>query len=1164
MANFFIDRPIFAWVLAILLCLTGTLAIFSLPVEQYPDLAPPNVRVTANYPGASAQTLENTVTQVIEQNMTGLDNLMYMSSQSSGTGQASVTLSFKAGTDPDEAVQQVQNQLQSAMRKLPQAVQNQGVTVRKTGDTNILTIAFVSTDGSMDKQDIADYVASNIQDPLSRVNGVGDIDAYGSQYSMRIWLDPAKLNSFQMTAKDVTDAIESQNAQIAVGQLGGTPSVDKQALNATINAQSLLQTPEQFRDITLRVNQDGSEVRLGDVATVEMGAEKYDYLSRFNGKPASGLGVKLASGANEMATAELVLNRLDELAQYFPHGLEYKVAYETTSFVKASIEDVVKTLLEAIALVFLVMYLFLQNFRATLIPTIAVPVVLMGTFSVLYAFGYSVNTLTMFAMVLAIGLLVDDAIVVVENVERNMSEKAMNPIDATILAMSEVSGPIIATVLVLASVFVPAAFMGGTTGMLYKQFAITIAISVSISGFVALTLTPALCAAWLSHEEPKTHGFFFRFNQLFGRLTVKYGEWTRALFRRTLLVIILFAGMGVAIFQMFRVLPTGFVPSEDQGYVLAAIMLPSSASLQRSTEAMDAIEKALDPVKGIETKNSIGGFSLLDGGVKTNAGTFFMTLAPFDERYKNSQTAKEMSADAIMQQMQYRGMASQMQALVVPINPPAIPGLGTTGGFEFWIQDTGSGTPQQLGDVLNNFLQKARQRPELTGLTSTYNANNQQLKINFDRDKAQLLGLSTADVFNTLQSQFGSAISSQFSQFSRVWFVIMQSEPKYRAKPEDIDKLYVRNSNGEMIPLSAVITTEYTNGATSLPHYNGFPAAQVIGNAAPGYSSGQGMKALEEVAAEVFPPGYTYGWTGISYEQQSSGSSSAIVFGFGLLLVFLVLAAQYESWALPGSVILAVPFGVIGALLATWARGLENDVYFQIGMLVMIGLAAKNAILIVEFAVELRHKGMDLVRAAIDAGELRFRPIIMTSLAFIGGTIPLAVATGAGAASRHSLGTGIVGGMIGVSTLALLFVPIFYVWFEGWAERSGAKSALKLAAKLSSRNIPITDKLRTAILRGPGTVYDPNATVKVSPSGELTVINSPGFNPEGVENQDIGIGDLTSQEQKANVESADKLTDLEREKSVKEDKTEITKEVLSANEVSQKAADAKNNKGEGK
>lgn len=1164
MANFFIDRPIFAWVLAILLCLTGTLAIFSLPVEQYPDLAPPNVRVTANYPGASAQTLENTVTQVIEQNMTGLDNLMYMSSQSSGTGQASVTLSFKAGTDPDEAVQQVQNQLQSAMRKLPQAVQNQGVTVRKTGDTNILTIAFVSTDGSMDKQDIADYVASNIQDPLSRVNGVGDIDAYGSQYSMRIWLDPAKLNSFQMTAKDVTDAIESQNAQIAVGQLGGTPSVDKQALNATINAQSLLQTPEQFRDITLRVNQDGSEVRLGDVATVEMGAEKYDYLSRFNGKPASGLGVKLASGANEMATAELVLNRLDELAQYFPHGLEYKVAYETTSFVKASIEDVVKTLLEAIALVFLVMYLFLQNFRATLIPTIAVPVVLMGTFSVLYAFGYSVNTLTMFAMVLAIGLLVDDAIVVVENVERNMSEKAMNPIDATILAMSEVSGPIIATVLVLASVFVPAAFMGGTTGMLYKQFAITIAISVSISGFVALTLTPALCAAWLSHEEPKTHGFFFRFNQLFGRLTVKYGEWTRALFRRTLLVIILFAGMGVAIFQMFRVLPTGFVPSEDQGYVLAAIMLPSSASLQRSTEAMDAIEKALDPVKGIETKNSIGGFSLLDGGVKTNAGTFFMTLAPFDERYKNSQTAKEMSADAIMQQMQYRGMASQMQALVVPINPPAIPGLGTTGGFEFWIQDTGSGTPQQLGDVLNNFLQKARQRPELTGLTSTYNANNQQLKINFDRDKAQLLGLSTADVFNTLQSQFGSAISSQFSQFSRVWFVIMQSEPKYRAKPEDIDKLYVRNSNGEMIPLSAVITTEYTNGATSLPHYNGFPAAQVIGNAAPGYSSGQGMKALEEVAAEVLPPGYTYGWTGISYEQQSSGSSSAIVFGFGLLLVFLVLAAQYESWALPGSVILAVPFGVIGALLATWARGLENDVYFQIGMLVMIGLAAKNAILIVEFAVELRHKGMDLVRAAIDAGELRFRPIIMTSLAFIGGTIPLAVATGAGAASRHSLGTGIVGGMIGVSTLALLFVPIFYVWFEGWAERSGAKSALKLAAKLSSRNIPITDKLRTAILRGPGTVYDPNATVKVSPSGELTVINSPGFNPEGVENQDIGIGDLTSQEQKANVESADKLTDLEREKSVKEDKTEITKEVLSANEVSQKTADAKNNKGEGK
>lgn len=569
MANFFIDRPIFAWVLAILLCLTGTLAILSLPVEQYPDLAPPNVRITANYPGASAQTLENTVTQVIEQNMTGLDNLMYMSSQSSGTGQATVTLSFVAGTDPDEAVQQVQNQLQSAMRKLPQAVQNQGVTVRKTGDTNILTIAFVSTDGSMDKQDIADYVASNIQDPLSRVNGVGDIDAYGSQYSMRIWLDPAKLNSYQMTAKDVTDAIESQNAQIAVGQLGGTPSVDRQALNATINAQSLLQTPEQFRDITLRVNQDGSEVKLGDVATVEMGAEKYDYLSRFNGNPASGLGVKLASGANEMETAKLVLNRLDELAEYFPHGLEYKVAYETTSFVKASIIDVVKTLLEAIALVFLVMYLFLQNFRATLIPTIAVPVVLMGTFSVLYAFDYSINTLTMFAMVLAIGLLVDDAIVVVENVERIMSEEGLSPREATRKSMGQIQGALVGIAMVLSAVFVPMAFFGGTTGAIYRQFSITIVAAMVLSVLVAMILTPALCATLLKPLHKGEHhgqkGFFGWFNRTFNRNAERYEKGVAKILHRSLRWILIYVLLLGAMVVLFLRLPTSFLPQEDRG-----------------------------------------------------------------------------------------------------------------------------------------------------------------------------------------------------------------------------------------------------------------------------------------------------------------------------------------------------------------------------------------------------------------------------------------------------------------------------------------------------------------------------------------------------------------------------------------------------------------------
>ena len=1172
-SNFFIKRPIFAIVVSLVIVISGLISMFQLPIEQYPNMAPVQIMVTATYPGADAKTVAETVAAPIETQVNGVDNMIYMTSSSSSTGTMMLTVFFDIGTDPDIAQVQVQNRVNIAQPYLPNEVIQNGLQIEKRSSSILMLIGIYGTGDRYTRDYINNYANVYVLDAIKRVKGAGQSAVMGNaNQAMRIWLNPDRMASLGITTSDINNAVANQNKRFAAGNIGAAPSVPGTIQTFPVLAPSPSVDPKGYENIIIRSNQDQSAiVRLKDVASVELGSQSYDVSSNMNGMPTSYIAVYQQAGANALDVATNVRKTLEQLKANFPEGLDYKVAIDTTEFVRISIDEVIKTLFEAVLLVIGVIYIFLQSFKSTAIACTAIVVALTGTFVGMLALGFTINLLTLFGLVLAIGLVVDDAIVVVENVERNMSEKAMNPVDATILAMSEVSGPIIATVLVLASVFVPAAFMGGTTGMLYKQFAITIAISVAISGFVALTLTPALCAAWLSHEEPKTHGFFFRFNQMFGRLTVKYGEWTRALFRRTLLVIILFAGMGVAIFQMFRVLPTGFVPSEDQGYVLAAIMLPSSASLQRSTEAMDTIEKALDPVKGIMTKNSIGGFSLLDGGMKTNAGTFFMTLDPFEERYKNSETAKEMSADAIMQQMQYRGMASQMQALVVPINPPAIPGLGTTGGFEFWIQDTGSGTPQQLGDVLNNFLQKARQRPELTGLTSTYNANNQQLKINFDRDKAQLLGLSTADVFNTLQSQFGSAISSQFSQFSRVWFVIMQSEPKYRAKPEDIDKLYVRNTDGEMIPLSSVITTEYTNGATSLPHYNGFPAAQVIGNAAPGYSSGQGMKALEEVAAEVLPPGYTYGWTGISYEQQSSGSSSAIVFGFGLLLVFLVLAAQYESWALPGSVILAVPFGVIGALLATWARGLENDVYFQIGMLVMIGLAAKNAILIVEFAVELRHKGMDLVRAAIDAGELRFRPILMTSLAFIGGTFPLAIATGAGAASRHSLGTGIVGGMIGVSTLALLFVPIFYVWFEGWAERSGAKSALKLAAKLSSRNIPITDKLRSAILRGPGTVYDPNATVKVSPTGELTITNSPGFNPEGLENQDIGIGDLTPQEQQANVKSADELTDLERDKSIKSDKTEITKVELAANEASQKAADASQkaadadkNKGEGK
>ncbi len=785
MANFFIDRPIFAWVLAILLCLTGTLAILSLPVEQYPDLAPPNVRITANYPGASAQTLENTVTQVIEQNMTGLDNLMYMSSQSSATGQATITLSFTAGTDPDEAVQQVQNQLQSAMRKLPQAVQNQGVTVRKTGDTNILTLAFVSTDGSMDKQDIADYVASNIQDPLSRVNGVGDIDAYGSQYSMRIWLDPAKLNSYQMTTKDVTDAISSQNAQIAVGQLGGTPSVDKQALNATINSQSLLQTPEQFRNITLRVNQDGSEVTLGDVATVEMGAEKYDYLSRYNRQPASGLGIKLASGANEMATAERVINRLNELAQFFPHGLEYKVAYETTSFVKASITDVVKTLLEAILLVFLVMYLFLQNFRATLIPTIAVPVVLMGTFAVLYACGYSINTLTMFAMVLAIGLLVDDAIVVVENVERIMSEEGLSPREATRKSMGQIQGALVGIAMVLSAVFVPMAFFGGTTGAIYRQFSITIVAAMVLSVLVAMILTPALCATLLKPVKPgESHertGFFGWFNRTFNRSASRYETFVGKILHRSLRWMLIYVLLLGGMVFLFLHLPTSFLPLEDRGMFTTSVQLPSGSTQQQT---LKVVQKAEDYFLNNEKQNVESVFATVGsgpGGNGQNVARMFVRLKDWDQRDPQTGTSFAIIERAT------KAFNQINEARVIASSPPAISGLGSSAGFDMELEDHAGKGHDALMAARDTLLELAGKNPLLTRVRHNGLDDSPQLQVDIDQRKAQALGVSIDDINDTLQTAWGSSYVNDFMDRGRVKKVYVQAAAKYRMLPDDIN-----------------------------------------------------------------------------------------------------------------------------------------------------------------------------------------------------------------------------------------------------------------------------------------------------------------------------------------------------------------------------------------
>ncbi|TAI98529.1 multidrug efflux RND transporter permease AcrD [Pectobacterium versatile] len=1024
MANFFVDRPIFAWVLAILLSLCGMLAIKSLPLEQYPDLAPPSVRITASYPGASAQTLENTFTQVIEQSMTGLDNLMYMSSDSSNTGQSRIMLTFEAGTDPDEARQQVQNQLQSAIRKLPQEVQQQGVTVSKTGDTNILMVAFVSTDGSMDKQDIADYVATNIQEPISRISGVGEVSAYGSQYAMRIWLDPAKLMDYALTTSDVVRAIESQNSQVSVGQIGGVPSVDNQALNATINAQSLLETPQQFRDITLRVNQDGSAVTLGNVAEVELGAERYDFLSRFNGQSASGLGVTLASGANELETDKRVRERIEELSQYFPHGLEAKIAFETSPFVKASITDVVKTLFEAVLLVFLVMYLFLQNFRATLIPTIAVPVVLLGTFAVLYAFGFSLNTLTMFAMVLAIGLLVDDAIVVVENVERVMSEEGLSPRDATRKSMGQVQGALVGIALVLSAVFVPMAFFGGTTGAIYRQFSITIVTSMILSVLVAMTLTPALCATLLKPLAKGQHhgrkGFFGWFNQSFTRTSLKYERGVGKILISSGRWLLLYMGIiGIMAFLFFR-LPTSFLPQEDRGVFTTQVQLPPGSTQQQTLQVVNKIEQYyLTQEK--DTVTSV--FSTIGsgpGGNGQNVARLFVRLKDWNER-----TTPESSSFAVIERAT-KAFRKIQEARVFASSPPSINGLGSAAGFGMQLQDRGGLGHDALMAARDQLLSMADSNPELTRVRHNGLDDSSQLRIHIDQRKAQALGVSVDDINSTLKTGWGSTYVNDFLDRGRVKKVYVQAAAKFRMLPDDVSKWYVRNNSGGMVPFSAFAQTVWETGSPRLERYNGYSSLEIVGEATPGVSTGTAMDIMESLVAKL-PEGFGLQWTGMSLQERLSGAQAPALYAISLLVVFLCLAALYESWTVPFSVMLVVPMGVLGALVATWARGLENDVYFQVGLLTVVGLSAKNAILIVEFANEMNQKGKDLVEATLEASRQRLRPILMTSLAFIFGVLPMATSSGAGSASQHAVGTGVIGGMLAATFLAIFFVPLFFV-----------------------------------------------------------------------------------------------------------------------------------------
>lgn len=1024
MASFFIDRPIFAWVLAIIVCLSGVLAITTLPIEQYPNLAPPNVRISASYPGASAQTLENTVTQVIEQSMTGLDHMLYMSSQSSSAGNATVTLTFEAGTDPNLAMQQVQNQLQSAIKKLPQAVQQQGVTVSKSGDTTLMLMAFVSTDGSMDKQDIADYIATNLVDPLSRINGVGSINIYGSQYAMRIWLDPNKLIAYQLTTQDVVNAIRAQNTQVAVGQLGGTPSVEGQALNATINSQSLLQTPEQFRQITLRVNPDGSVVTLGQVSAIELGSETYDYLSRYNGQAASGISIQLASGANQMQTDTLVKARLVELAHYFPHGLQAKIAYETTPFVKASIQDVVKTLLEAIVLVFLVMYLFLQNFRATLIPTLAVPVVLLGTFAVLYITGFSINTLTMFAMVLAIGLLVDDAIVVVENVERIMSEEGLSPREATRKSMQQIQGALVGITMVLSAVFVPMAFFGGTTGAIYRQFSITIVTAMVLSVLVAMILTPALCATLLKPIKPGEHhekgGFFGWFNRMFLRNSERYQRAAGLVIQHRWSSLLLYGLLCGGLVWLFITLPSSFLPEEDRGVFTVQVQLPVGSTQQQTSKLVEQVENYLltqerDTVLSVFTTIGSG-----PGGNGQNVARMYVRLKDWRDRTESGQR----SFDIIERATKVFNRINQ--ARVVAGSPPAISGLGNAAGFDMELQDHGGLGHSQLMAARDQLLQLAAGNPKLARVRHNGLDDNPQLRVDIDQHKAQALGLNISDINSTLSTAWGSNYVNDFIDRGRVKKVYVQAEAPYRMLPEDLYKWYVRNNQGTMVPFSAFSSSHWGFGSPRLERYNGYSALEIVGESAVGVSTGVAMDEMETLVAKL-PAGIGLEWTGLSYQQRLSGSQAPALYAISLLVVFLSLAALYESWSIPFSVMLVVPLGVLGAVSATWLRGLENDVYFQVGLLTIIGLSAKNAILIVEFANELNQKGKALLEATLEAAKMRLRPILMTSLAFIFGVLPMAINNGAGSGSQHAVGTGVMGGMITATLLAIFFVPLFFV-----------------------------------------------------------------------------------------------------------------------------------------
>ncbi|MEO5917390.1 MAG: efflux RND transporter permease subunit [Luteolibacter sp.] len=1022
MARFFIDRPVFAWVISILICLLGGIAITQLPVAQYPSVAPPSISITANYAGASAETLSDTVTSVIEQQLNGIDNLLYMSSASDANGTAVITLYFKPGTNPDVAQVQVQNKVQLATPSLPQTVQQQGVVVAKATRNFMMFIALSTDDGSMDAIGLGNYLASNVLDPIRRVQGVGEVIQFGTQYAMRVWLDPGKLVSYSLTPGDISAAIAAQNTQVPVGQIGQLPAVEGQQLNIILQGRATLREVSQFENIVLRVNTDGSRVYLRDVARVEMGGQDYSIKARIDGKPTAAAAVKLSPTANALDTAAGVRAEVDRLKEFFPPGVKVIYPLDTSTFVKISVEEVLKTLVEAIILVFLVMYLFLQNFRATLIPTLVVPVALLGTCGMMSAFGFSINVLTMFGMVLAIGILVDDAIVVVENVERIMSEEGLPPKEATRKAMSQITGALIGISLVLTAVFLPMAFFGGSVGTIYRQFTMSMVSCMLFSIFLALSMTPALCATLLKQVDAGHHhekrGFFGWFNRTFDKTTRRYQSWVGALIKRAVVGMLALAAVIAGVVVLYKAMPSSFLPEEDQGYFLTLMSLPVGATDERTGEVLKKAEEYFAKQPEIEHYFTVAGFSF--AGKAQNSGLAFLRLKPWEER-----AGKEHKVQAVIQRAMM-GLGGIKDAIVFPLNPPAIPELGTSSGFDFWLQDVGGVGHEVLNAAQGQLLGMAAQNPKLVQVRPQGLADAAQMKIELDQDKASALGVSLADINTTMQTAFGSSYVNNFVNGPRVQRVIVQLDAKFRMTPEDIGKVFVRNKSGGMVPLSSVTKISWSFGSPQLQRYNGIPAINIVGGAAPGLSSGDAMIEMEKMAAKL-PRGIGYEWSGQSLEERISGNQAPLLYGVSILIVFLCLAALYESWSIPIAVIMVVPLGIIGALVAATFRELPNDVYFKVGLLTTVGLSTKNAILIIEFALDLMKEGRGLMESILEAVRLRLRPILMTSMAFVLGVVPLVISTGAGSASQNAIGTGVAGGMVSGTILAIFLVPTFFV-----------------------------------------------------------------------------------------------------------------------------------------